>query len=318
MNLQSLYYFIEVSKDLNMTATARRLYMSQQCLSGHIKRLEQHYGVQLFERKPRLTLTYEGEQLIGAATKILAIETGITDMFYDITKEKRGRIRLGISPARSRICVPMILPPFSKKHPTITIELHETPTIDMGEQVREGKLDFYIGINRKEIPDVDRTVLIRDRIYLVVSDSVLDHYYGKEAASLRQRSINGAHVKDFSRIPFLLHTSSNQLRYIEEMCFKEASFFPDVYVESNSSPTLFFLSQAGMGICFINQHILHEVRDKLLPQTNLFPLMLNNAPLFDPVEIMHQKLPYYPKYHLDFKRVTIEVFKNIEESRWHS
>lgn len=44
MDLISLYYFQELSKDLNMTRTAQRLYISQQTLSNHIHRLEQHYG----------------------------------------------------------------------------------------------------------------------------------------------------------------------------------------------------------------------------------------------------------------------------------
>ena len=47
MDLVSLYYFQELSKDLNMTRTAQRLYISQQTLSNHIHRLEQHVtGIQ--------------------------------------------------------------------------------------------------------------------------------------------------------------------------------------------------------------------------------------------------------------------------------
>lgn len=51
MDLISLYYFQELSKDLNMTRTAQRLYISQQTLSNHIHRLEQHYGCPLLYRK---------------------------------------------------------------------------------------------------------------------------------------------------------------------------------------------------------------------------------------------------------------------------
>ena len=60
MDLISLYYFQELSKDLNMTKTAQRLYISQQTLSNHIQRLEQYYGVQLLYRKPSLSLTCAG------------------------------------------------------------------------------------------------------------------------------------------------------------------------------------------------------------------------------------------------------------------
>ena len=44
MNLLSLYYFVELAKELHVTNTAQKLYISQQNLSQHIQRLEQYYG----------------------------------------------------------------------------------------------------------------------------------------------------------------------------------------------------------------------------------------------------------------------------------
>ena len=46
MDLISLYYFSELAKDLHMTRTANRLFISQQTLSNHIKRLEDSLDVQ--------------------------------------------------------------------------------------------------------------------------------------------------------------------------------------------------------------------------------------------------------------------------------
>ena len=57
MELNSLYYFTELAKDLHVTRTAERLYISQQTLSNHIARLEEHYGAKLFYRKPIFSLT---------------------------------------------------------------------------------------------------------------------------------------------------------------------------------------------------------------------------------------------------------------------
>ena len=47
MNITSLYYFQELAKNLHMTNTADKLYISQQTLSNHIKRLEEYYGTKL-------------------------------------------------------------------------------------------------------------------------------------------------------------------------------------------------------------------------------------------------------------------------------
>lgn len=71
MNFTSLYYFKELTQDLNMTQTARRLYISQQTLSNHILRLEEYYKIPLFTRRHGLKLTPAGQQLLNFATKVL-------------------------------------------------------------------------------------------------------------------------------------------------------------------------------------------------------------------------------------------------------
>ena len=64
MNLRSLEYFLIAAEELNFTRASERLFITQQALSSHIKRLEEEYNIQLFERRPALHLTLEGEQMV--------------------------------------------------------------------------------------------------------------------------------------------------------------------------------------------------------------------------------------------------------------
>lgn len=96
MNLQSLYYFVELAKELHVTHTAQKLYISQQNLSQHIQKLEQYYGVTLFNRKPKMTLTYAGEQLLAVATKILAEENELINRLSNISTNRKGHLKVGI------------------------------------------------------------------------------------------------------------------------------------------------------------------------------------------------------------------------------
>lgn len=52
MNLKSIEYFLAAAEEMNITRAAERLFISQQALSSHLKRLEEEYGVPLFERRP--------------------------------------------------------------------------------------------------------------------------------------------------------------------------------------------------------------------------------------------------------------------------
>lgn len=54
MNLAQLKYFIEVSRNLNISATARKLHVSQPAISRSLRDLETELGVTLLICKGRL------------------------------------------------------------------------------------------------------------------------------------------------------------------------------------------------------------------------------------------------------------------------
>ena len=111
MDLISLYYFQELSKDLNMTKTAERLYISQQTLSNHIQRLEQYYGTKLFYRKPSLSLTCAGEFVLSFAQVVGKEERNLKDILSDVEHQERGTLRFGASMARGTQFLPAEVPP---------------------------------------------------------------------------------------------------------------------------------------------------------------------------------------------------------------
>ena len=101
MNLRSLHYFLIAAEEMNFTKAAERLFISQQALSSHIKRLEDEYGVRLFERRPALHLTLEGEEMQFYARQILADEMRMRTVFSDIRESCRGKLKIGISRLRA-------------------------------------------------------------------------------------------------------------------------------------------------------------------------------------------------------------------------
>ena len=71
--------FMLVAEEMSISKAAQRAFVSQQCVSDHIKRMEQHYGVQLFTRKPRFQLTEAGQSMLQSVRKIQAIESNLED-----------------------------------------------------------------------------------------------------------------------------------------------------------------------------------------------------------------------------------------------
>lgn len=89
MNLKSIEYFLCAAEEMNITRAAERLFISQQALSSHIKRLEDDYNVRLFERHPSLRLTPEGQEMVFYGQQILKAQTQMRAAFSDINKDCR-------------------------------------------------------------------------------------------------------------------------------------------------------------------------------------------------------------------------------------
>ena len=90
MDVLSYYYFTELCKDLNMNRTAERLFVSQQTISNHIQRLEEHYGTRLFYRKPALSLTYAGEYALQFSLRLLREQHNLEEFLNDVGKKGKG------------------------------------------------------------------------------------------------------------------------------------------------------------------------------------------------------------------------------------
>ncbi len=98
MDMISLYYFSELARELHMTRTASRLFISQQTLSNHIQRLEEYYGTPLLHRKPALSLTTAGELVLAFADRINHEHINLKDILSDVAQQERGVLRFGARP----------------------------------------------------------------------------------------------------------------------------------------------------------------------------------------------------------------------------
>lgn len=314
MNLLSLYYFVVLSRELHVTNAAQKLYISQQNLSQHIQRLEKFYGVTLFYRKPKLALTYAGEQLFQAASKILAEESDLVGRLSSISTNKTGHLKIGMPAYRGQICLPEILPRFYEKWPQVTIQFMDKTSEKMEEMVCDGELDFYIGVERPGDSQLEITALLNDRIFLVCSNVLLERYYPDNFADLKNQAINGADLSCFSRFPYLLPESKMRLRKIIDDCFHASKVSPYIFLESSSTELLISLYNNHYGAFFCTQMRLPELI-KNAPDVNTFPVLLNGAFIEHHISLVRHRERFLPPYASDFIAITKDVFHNISRVR---
>lgn len=311
MDIQSLYYFAEVAKDLHITKTANRLYISQQTLSNHIQRLEEYYNTPLLIRKPALALTPAGEHVLAFAETLGYEERNLKDILSDIEGQTRGVIHFGASTFRMNASIPNILPKFAAEYPGVEIRLSDNFSAALEPQVESGELDFAIVVNKEQRNRLLYTPLMDDQILMCVDDSLLEKYYGIEAENMKLAAMKGTNLKTFGRLPVCIQNNSLGSRIRE--CFESVGTTPNVYIQCQYNNLSTMLGMRGVCASFTTQMDLAS-RITLLPDTlNVFPVLYRGKPIYQNLFLVQNRNRYLAKYAIRFQELLIERFQTLAD-----
>jgi len=139
LNFNQLRAFYYAAKSLNFTIAAKNLFVSQPAVTAQIKLFEQSCKLDLFKKKGRrIYLTDEGKTIFRYASKIFELEQDLEKTIYDLKKIRQGCLRIGTTKTYAMYLMPVVLAPFHKSFPGITIELNEGSSLEMSNSL----LDF--------------------------------------------------------------------------------------------------------------------------------------------------------------------------------
>jgi DNA-binding transcriptional LysR family regulator len=135
--------FVAVAETSGMTAAANVLNVTQAAVSQQIKRLEETFGCQLFERQRKgLALTTAGERLFGRAKRLLALNDEIWSEMT--TPLYEGEVRLGIPNDLINTYLPTFLKGFAQSYPKVRITLVCLTTPRLLEKLQAGEIDLTL------------------------------------------------------------------------------------------------------------------------------------------------------------------------------
>ena len=250
MNFLNLEYFLVVAEEQNITRAAQRLYISQQSLSNHIRRLEKYFDTKLFERTPVMSLTYSGKKLARAAEQILAIKRQVTVEIDDINHHRRGNIRVGISHTRGRVLLPDILPGFKKAYPYVELSVVEGNTVERCDRISHGEIDLMIDFAPIMVSDIITVPIMTERLFICIPKWIIKEHFPGLSSDMIAAKMTSAAVDDFIGYPFLMMTPGNQVRIMLDKLFVQEGLVPRIALETENIETLLALCIKGMGITF--------------------------------------------------------------------
>ncbi len=238
ITLKQLRYFDALARYQHFGHAAEACSISQPALSLQIKELERMFGATLVERSaPKIRLTTRGEDFIAKGRQILLAVEELDDLMRASKGPLAGRLRLGIIPTVAPYLLPEIMVALSAQFGQLELEVRESMTKSLIEDLSEGLLDLAVVALPISEPNLREVAL-----------------FGEEFALVRPERDADKPIPS----PKLLKTM--HLLLLEEgHCFRDQALSvcqmsdaqPRQLMEGSSLSTLVQMVGAGMGVTLI-------------------------------------------------------------------
>lgn len=210
-----LKVFYTVAQTLNFNKAAEKLFISQPAVTKHIRELEQHFGITLFDRKHKhISLTKEGEIVRQYAQNIFEQYQKL-DFELNLLKNKTaGTLRIGASTTIAQYIIPPVLADFHKRFPEVSLNLYNANSLDIEHSLFAGSIDLGIveGINMNT--DLRYLPFMKDEIVLVTS---------VKNKSLKKDTIA---LKDLKKLPLIMREEGSGTFDIIKNALRKSGFEP--------------------------------------------------------------------------------------------
>lgn len=254
LNFNQFRVFYYAAKNLNFTAAAGELFITQPAVTAQIKSFEEFCNLKLFKKKGRkIYLTDEGRSLYQYAAKIFKFEKEIEAVIDDMRELKRGVLSLGTTKAYARYFMPLMITTFHQNYPQIKIQLNEGSSLDMIHGLLDFKIEVAVIAKAEDNPEVHFFPFSQEEMAVILSGT---------HPLTRKKSIT---FTDLATIPFIMKEKGSGTRKLVEELFEIEGCTPNILMETSNTEFIKQLVQRGEGVSFVvKEAVAVELKEKKL------------------------------------------------------
>lgn len=244
VTLKQFRYFEALARHGHFGRAADTCAISQPALSMQIKELEETLGAQLFERSARqVRLTGFGEDFALRVRDILRGVDELEDLARMSGSHMAGRLRIGVIPTIAPYLLPSILGQLTRTNPELDIQVRETLTPRLVQELMDGKIDTAIVALPISEPSLTEVALFTENFVLV------------RPAEDAAKPI--PHIDDLQAMRLLLLEEGHCLRDQALSFCNMPTTRPREGLDGSSLSTLVQLVGAGIGVTLIPEMALN-------------------------------------------------------------
>ncbi len=287
MKLQQLRYIREVfQNDLNVSATAERLYTSQPGISKQIRLLEEELGIDIFIRggKQFVGVTPGGEHVLRLSADILSRVSDIRKIAQEYHDREVGELSIATTHSQARYALPKVIKRFMEKYPNIRLTIHQGTPTQIAELVSKGNVDLAIATEGTDLFEN----LAKLPCYQWNRSVIVPH--GHPLTEIQDLTL-----KDIAQFPIITYTFGFTGRSQLDQAFEKAGIKPQVALTAVDADVIKTYVRLGLGVGIV-AHMAHD------PLTDGDLVPVEAAHLFQPstTKIVIRREAYLRSFLYDF------------------
>jgi DNA-binding transcriptional LysR family regulator len=244
MDLRLLEIFCCVFEERSFSKAARRLYLTQPTVSGHIKSLEEYFGARLFDRLGReIKPTRAGQLLYEHGHEIVRMKRAMTERMSRFLNRLEGRLHLGASTIPGEYLLPPLVGQFRDAFPHVQVTVKISDTKGVVDDVEDGRVELGFVGARVADQHLEFKSFASDRLILVVP---------RTPAWRKRKSVS---LPDLVREPLVIREPGSGTRIMFERKLHELGHRLDefnVVAELGSTTAVKEAIKAGVGVSILS------------------------------------------------------------------
>ena len=155
MHAAALRYFEEVARAGSIRQAAERLNVAASAVNRQILKLEDEFGVQLFERLPRgLRLSSAGDLMLRHVRATLHDFDRLRGEISELKGVKSGLVRIACLDSLLSHVMPDVITAFNRRHPAVTFLVESGVHGRVAHLVADGDVDIGVTFNLDHHPEL--------------------------------------------------------------------------------------------------------------------------------------------------------------------
>jgi len=254
LNFNQLRVFYQAARNLNFTAAAGKLFITQPAVTAQVKAFEEFCNLKLFKKRGRrVFLTEEGQTLYEYACTIFQYEKQIESAIDEMRELKRGILRLGTTKTYARYFMPFLISGYHRAYPAIRIRLDEGSSLDMIHSLLDLQNEVAVIARVADDPAVHFIPFSKEEMVIIAAPH---HPLARRAAVT---------FRDLAEEPFIMKEAGSGTRKLAEKLFTRDKAVANVLMETSNTEFIKQLVQRGEGVSFlVREAVATELEEKKL------------------------------------------------------